>query len=170
MAEYTGSRRTSQSLAAAPLSAAQAQNAFAEDDAMLTCPECGAGVRPDQEWCTLCLNVLRAPEPPPAPVIPEPMVAVAVEPGVPAGPATPGEPAAAPALVFPAAPAPLPAELEATANALLAQLAVETRKERLAVPTFLDSKAKVAVAVTVGMGVFSSVVLVGLSVMGAVLR
>jgi hypothetical protein len=154
VAEFTGSRRTSQPLAAAPLSAAQAQNAFAEDDAMLTCPECGAGVRPDQKWCTLCLHVLSAPEPPPVPVVPEPTDAVV----------------AAPALVFPAEPTPLPAELEATADALLAQLAVESRKERLAVPTFLDSKAKVALAVTVGMSVFSAVVLVGLSLVGAVLR
>ena len=31
-----------------------------------TCPECGALVRADQQWCTLCLHVLHEPEPEPA--------------------------------------------------------------------------------------------------------
>src|SRR3954452_2463868 len=114
-----GNRRAGEPLSPVPLSSAQARSAFAEDDAMVTCPECGAGVRPDQEWCTLCLHVLRAPEPPPAP-------------------AAPVVPAAAPI-----ASAPPAADIEATADAMLAQLAVATRTDRLAVPSFLDSKAKI---------------------------
>jgi hypothetical protein len=155
-------RRTGDPSSPVPLSSAQARSAFAEDDAMLTCPECGAGVRPEQDWCSLCLHVLRSPEPPPAPVVPvAPVSAAAPAATVAASLAAGTEPLSPPAL---------PADIEARADALLAQLAVDTRKERLVVPSFLDSKAKVAVAIIVGTTVVSSVVLVILTVLGAALR
>jgi hypothetical protein len=159
-----GNRRVSEPLSAVPLSSAQARGAFAEDDAMLTCPECGAGVRPDQEWCTLCLHVLRVPEPPAAlaaPVAPvAPVVAAAVLPA--SATAAPGEGSVPKA--------PLSPDVEATADAMLAQLAVATHQERLVVPSFLDTKAKVAVSIGVGMCVLSAAVLLILTVLGAVLR
>jgi rubredoxin len=150
-----GNRRTGEALSPVPLTSAQAQGAFAEDDAMLTCPECGAGVRPEQDWCSLCLHVLRAPEPPPAPVVPAAPISAAAPDAVDAAP-----------LAQPA----VPADIEARADALLAQLAVDTRKDRLVVPSFLDSKAKVVVAIIVGTSVVSAAVLVILTVLGAVLR
>lgn len=41
------------------------------DQALRTasCPSCGAGLRPDAQWCSLCYHDLR---PAPAPVVPEP--------------------------------------------------------------------------------------------------
>ena len=33
-------------------------------DAVQRCAECGARVRPDDEWCTLCLTPVAVPEPP----------------------------------------------------------------------------------------------------------
>ena len=141
MADYTGSRRVG------PI------DPFAEDDARLTCPKCGAGVRPDQEWCSLCLHVLRPPTPEPVPAV--------IAAGADAG----GEGAE-----VAAAPRVAPEQVEAAATALLAQLAAETSRQRPTVPSYLDSNLKVGVAVTVAIAAFCTVVLVGLTVLGAVLR
>jgi hypothetical protein len=164
-----GNRRTGEALSPVPLTSPQAQGAFAEDDAMPTCPECGAGVRPEQDWCSLCLHVLRAPEPPPAPVVPVAPVSAAA-PAAAVTQTSADSVAADTAPLTPLSPPALPADIEARADALLAQLAMDTRKGRLVVPSFLDSKAKIAVAVIVGTSVLSSVVLVILTVLGAVLR
>jgi hypothetical protein len=136
---------------------------------MPTCPECGAGVRPEQDWCSLCLHVLRAPEPPPAPVVPVAPISAAA-PVTAAAQQAALDPGAEAASAAPLAKRELSPEIEAQADALLAQLAVDTRKERLVVPSFLDSKAKVAVAIIVATSVVSSAVLVILAVLGAVLR
>jgi rubredoxin len=154
--EYTGSRRDRE-----PLSAASQQRLFADDDAARTCPECGAGVRPDQEWCTLCLHVLRAPEPPPlASVVPAGAAGASLE-AEPAGPADPVELAAAAADR---------ARAEAAATALLEQLAIDSRKDRLVLPSYLDTKPKVAVACAVAMSGLTGIVLVGMSILGAILH
>ena len=156
MVEYTGSRRDGE-----PLSPALQQRLFADDDAARTCPECGAGVRPDQEWCTLCLHVLRAPEPPPpAPVVPAGPAGASLE-ADPAGPADPVELAAAAADK---------ARAEAAATALLEQLAIDSRKDRLVLPSYLDTKPKVAVACAVAMSGLTGIVLVGMSILGAILH
>jgi hypothetical protein len=151
--EYTGSRRNTE-----PLSAAAQQRLFADDDAARTCPECGAGVRPEQEWCTLCLHVLRAPEPP------EPLVPAPVVPVVAAAPADPADPADL------AAAAADRARAEAAATALLEQLAIDSRKDRLVLPSYLDTKPKVAVACAVAMSGLTGFVLVGMSILGAILH
>src|SRR3954471_11343958 len=98
---------------------------FAEDDAASTCPKCGAAIRPGQEWCTLCLHVLRAAEPPPAPV--------SVPAAVPAAVAETGE------TVETEAATQARIDVEAAAEALLSQLAIDTRRDSFTVPPFLDS-------------------------------
>jgi hypothetical protein len=154
--EYTGSRRDRE-----PLSAAEQRRLFADDDAARTCPECGAGVRPDQEWCTLCLHVLRAPEPPaPTAVLP----AVAAGASLAADPADPIDP------IELAAAAVDKARAEAAATALLEQLAIDSRKDRLVLPSYLDTKPKVAVACAVAMSGLTGFVLVGMSILGAILH
>jgi hypothetical protein len=165
VAEYIGSRRASEPLAAMP-QAVRADNPFVEDDAMPTCPKCGAGVRPGQEWCTLCLRVLRAPEPP---AVPADRPARASTASVDDWTAGPGSELGGVAQVATAPPVPRE-QVEAAAEALLAQLAVESRGQRLTVPSFLDSNLKIAVAVTAAIATFCFVVVVGLSIVGAVLR
>ncbi|MDP9221149.1 MAG: hypothetical protein M3P23_11530 [Actinomycetota bacterium] len=156
MVEYTGSRRNTE-----PLSPAAQQRLFSDDDAARTCPECGAAVRPEQEWCTLCLHVLRVPEPPkPAPVVPVVAPGASLE-AHPADPAVPADLAAAAADK---------ARAEAAATALLEQLAIDTRKDRLVLPSYLDTKPKVAVACAVAMSGLTAFVLVGMSILGAILR
>jgi hypothetical protein len=155
VAEYSGSRR-----AAPALTDAETQRAFAEDDAALSCPECGSLVRADQQWCTLCLHVLHAPEPEPEPV-PEPVLAPR--------PLAAPTPAAAEA-AQPAAPASgLSPEVEAAAQALLEQLAIETRREGLNLPSYLQSQGQKAVAVVVAMTVLSAAVLLLMTILGAAL-
>ena len=151
-----GSRR-----AIEPMSPAQAASAFAEDDLAPTCPECGAGIRPGQEWCSLCMHVLREPEPEPV-ALPQPALTPAVQ-----------APAADPqAAVGAAAEGPTPevrAQVEAAADALLEQLAVESSHDRLNVPDYLNSKARIAVFVTVAMSVLSGLGLAALAVLGWIL-
>src|SRR5438067_4190522 len=71
------------------------------------CPSCGAALRPDAQWCSLCYHDLR-PAPPVAPVTPPPayggldpltapLLDLVLPP--PAEPAAPVEPAAPPAPV-----------------------------------------------------------------------
>jgi hypothetical protein len=139
VAEYIGSRRS-----AAPSSGA-AQRASAEDDAALTCPKCGAAVREAQAWCSLCLHVLHTPQP--AAPAPQPAAGVVAVPG------STGEAAV---------------DVEAAADALLAQLAVETRRDGLQVPAVLNSRARIAVFVTVAMSVLCGACLVAMGVLGAV--
>jgi hypothetical protein len=145
MSEYTGSRRVAPT-APSPDHSTDVANLFAEDDDALTCPQCGAAVRPGQEWCTLCLHVLRTPEPEP---VSQPVAAEAAE------PAAPPEPAA---------------EVEAVASAMLEALAIESRKEGFGLPSFLQSKAQRWLAIAVGMAVFSVVAVVALAVLGALTR
>jgi hypothetical protein len=141
VADYSGSRR-----AAPALTDAETQRAFAEDDAALNCPECGSLVRADQQWCTLCLHVLHAPEPEPEPEL-------APRPGAAAAQA-----------------AALPPEVEAAAQAMLEQLAIESRREGLQLPSYLQSKSQKAVAVTVAMTVLSAAVLLLMTVLGAAIH
>lgn len=161
MAEYSGSRR-----AAPALTDVEAQRAFAEDDATLNCPECGSLVRADQPWCTLCLHVLHAPEPDPEPEPePEPVVAR------PLGAAAPAAAEVAqPATQAATQAATLPPEVEAAAQAMLEQLAIETRREGLQLPSYLQSKSQKAVAVTVAMTVLSGAVLLLMTVLGAAIH
>jgi hypothetical protein len=171
--EYTGSRRDRE-----PLSAAEQRRLFADDDAARTCPECGAGVRPDQEWCTLCLHVLRAPEPEPEPLpVPEPALLPVPLPALePERVPLPAQAAPAAAEALPAdAPAPAPAvpklapEVEAAATALLEQLAAESQREG-GLPAFLSTKTRVAMSVMVVMSGLSVVVMLVLTVIGALTR
>jgi hypothetical protein len=157
VAEYSGSRR-----AAPALTDAETQRAFAEDDAALSCPECGSLVRPDQQWCTLCLHVLHAPapepEPEPEPVLPPATPVVATTPA----PAEAAQPAASASA--------LPPEVEAAAQALLEQLAYETRQQGLKLPSYLQSKGQKAVAVAVAMTVLSGGVLLLMTILGAAIH
>lgn len=153
MAEYSGSRR-----AAPALTDAETQRAFAEDDAALSCPECGSLVRPDQQWCTLCLHVLHAPTPEPEPVL------------APATPLVATTPASADAAQPAAQASGLPPEVEAAAQALLEQLAYETRQQGLKLPSYLQSKGQKAVAVAVAMTVLSGGVLLLMTILGAAIH
>ena len=129
-------------------------------DSPATCPQCGAATRPAQDWCTLCLHVLRAPEP--APVA----AAAAVEPGETTHIDHPGalEPTRAGA---PRAGAADPDfDVEAAASALLSQLAIDTKGDSFAVPALLNSKARIAVFVTVAMVVLCGVSLATMAVLG----
>ena len=84
------------------------------------CPSCGAALRPDAPWCTLCYTDVRpksAPIPDPPPVVP-----VHAAYGIPAGdPLTqplqdllPPVPSAVPASAVPTAAAPLPGAVQRT--------------------------------------------------------
>ena len=156
MAEYTGSRR-----AIEPTSAAQAQRMFAEDDTALTCPKCRAAVREGQEWCTLCLHVLRAPEPTVAVSVPS---AASPVPSVAASPAASLD--TSDTVSDPHQPRDEPdsrdlasdVDVEAAAEVMLAQLAIDTDREGFSVPPFLNSKARITAFVAAAM--------VGLSVAG----
>jgi hypothetical protein len=172
VADYTGSRR-----AVEPLSPAAAANAFAEDDAASVCPECGAGVRPGQEWCTLCLHVLREPEPRPEPVTVHRLVTPELTPPLtPAPEVLLGEPGADvngepdgeadPGTVGPSSEA--RARAEAAAEALLAQLKVESRHDRLNVPEYLNSKSRIAAFVPVAMVVLCGLGIATLTVLGSI--
>jgi hypothetical protein len=175
--EYTGSRRVGPSP-----SPALPVTPFVEDDAAMSCPECGATVRPGQEWCTLCLHVLRAPEaepePEPEPLpVPEPASLPASVPVLePERVPLPAQAAPAAAEALPVdAPAPAPAapelapEVEAAAAALLEQLAVESQREG-GLPSFLSTKTRVAMSVMVVMSGLSVVVMLALTVLGALTR
>jgi hypothetical protein len=154
VADYTGSRRVGDAHSGTP-DADTARRMFAEDDAASTCPKCGAAIRPGQEWCTLCLHVLRAAEPPPAPV--------SVPAAVPAAVAETGETAETQAATQ------ARIDVEAAAEALLSQLAIDTRRDSFTVPPFLDSKARIAVFVTVAMTVLSGACLAAMGVLGRIL-
>jgi hypothetical protein len=158
--DYTGSRRATE-----PLSPALAASAFAEDDAATTCPECGAGVRPGQEWCSLCMHVLRRPEPEPTPApTPAPLPALATQPAAATQPAS----FDGAAEVTPEGPsAEVRAQVDAAADALLAQLAVESSHNRLSVPEFLNSKARIGVFVAVAMTGLCAVGIATLAVLGS---
>lgn len=162
MADYTGSRRVGDPHSGMP-DAETARSMFAEDDAASTCPKCSAAVRPGQEWCTLCLHVLRAPEPPPAPVTLPPVVP-AVAASLAAAESTAvtetGE------AVETDATTKSRIDVEAAAEALLSQLAIDTRRDSFKVPPFLDSKARIAVAVTVAMTGLSGACLAAMGVLG----
>ena len=161
-----GSRR-----AIEPMSPAQAASAFAEDDLAPTCPECGAGIRPGQEWCSLCMHVLREPEPEPV-ALPQPALTPAVQAPAADAPAVDPQAADLQAAVGAAAEGPTPevrAQVEAAADALLEQLAVESSHDRLNVPDYLNSKARIAVFVTVAMSVLSGLGLAALAVLGWIL-
>jgi hypothetical protein len=170
VADYTGSRRATE-----PMSAASAAHAFAEDDAALVCPECGAGVRPGQEWCTLCLHVLRKPEPH---LAPGPAAEPAAEPAPERAAEPAREPAAEPAREPAAEAAPVSsgpsdearARAEAAAEALLAQLSVETRHQRLNVPEYLNSKARITMFVPMAMAALCGLGIAVLAVLGAIFR
>jgi hypothetical protein len=82
----------------------------------------------------------------------------------PAHPADPADPADLAAAVADRARA------EAAATALLEQLAIDSRKDRLVLPSYLDTKPKVAVACAVAMSGLTGFVLVGLSILGAILH
>jgi hypothetical protein len=165
-----GNRR----VAAPALTAEETQRVFAEDDAAQTCPSCGSVVRPQQEWCTLCLHVLRAPEPEPQPEpapAPEPVRAAIPVPDL--GPTQ--EPQAAAERAAGADPDPkpapsLPPEVEAAATALLEQLAIDTRNEGFTLPSYLQTKGQKAIAVGIAMSVLSSAVLLLMTVFGAFLH
>ena len=165
-----GSRR-----AIEPMSPAQAASAFAEDDLAPTCPECGAGIRPGQEWCSLCMHVLREPEPEPEPepvALPQPALTPAVQAPAADPQAADVQAADVQAAVGAAAEGPTPevrAQVEAAADALLEQLAVESSHDRLNVPDYLNSKARIAVFVTVAMSVLSGLGLAALAVLGWIL-
>ncbi len=151
MTDYTGSRRAAPALSvpSAPVDRDVAATSAG------SCPECGALVRPEQRWCTLCLHVLGAPEPDPAPVAaPQPVLVT-----------TP--PATAPA---PDSSTVLAPEVEAAAEALLEQLAQESRREGLTLPSWLQSKGQKALAVAVAMSLLSTVVLLVMTVLGAFLH
>ena len=62
-----------------------------------------------------------------------------------------------------------PEQVEAAAEALLAQLAVDTRKDSLVLPPFLATKARIAVAACVATVVLIGVGLAGLTILGALL-
>jgi hypothetical protein len=170
VADYSGSRR-----AAPALTDAETQRAFAEDDAALSCPECGSLVRADHQWCTLCLHVLHAPEPEPVPEPqpePEPVPVLGPRPDAVAAPAAaeaaqPAAPASAPGSGPASA---LPPEVEAAAQALLEQLAYETRQEGLKLPPYLQSTGQKAVAVAVAMTVMSAAVLLLMTILGAAIH
>jgi hypothetical protein len=165
VAEYTGSRR-----AIEPMSPALAASVFAEDDAALTCPECGAGVRVGQEWCTLCMHVLRKPEPEPEPVIaPSAPQTVVAAPAQSSESSRHSDAAADVASVAPSdgSSEEVRAHVEAAAQALLAQLAVESSRDRVSVPEYLNSKARIAVFVAVVMVVLCALGLGTLGVLGS---
>jgi hypothetical protein len=162
VADYAGSRR-----AAPAAGALEERPAGAEPDAALTCPQCGSFVRADQQWCTLCLHVLHAPEPEPEPQ-PEPEVAEQVAEPVTVADAATGT-ATAGAATGPT-PSGLTPEAEAAAQALLEQLAVETRRDSFQVPSFLRSPGQKAVAVAVVMSVLSTLVIVTMDIAGAILH
>ncbi len=61
-------------------------------------------------------------------------------------------------------------EVAAAADALLAQLAIDTRKQGLQVPELLASKGRVAVAVAIAMVLLVGVTLGVMTVLGALLR
>jgi rubredoxin len=158
VADYSGSRR-----AIEPMSPALAASAFAEDDAAATCPECGAGIRPGQEWCSLCMHVLRPPEPEPAPA-PAPLPVLMSQSTVATEPASFD-------VTSEVAPegssAEVRAQVDAAADALLAQLAVESSHNRLNVPEFLNSKSRIAVFVAVAMTVLCALGIATLAVLGS---
>jgi hypothetical protein len=135
VAEYTGSRR-----AIEPTSAAQARRMFAEDDTALTCPKCRAAVREGQEWCTLCLHVLHAPQP----MAGTPETVPEVD--------QPGEPDSRGVASD--------VDVEAAAEVMLAQLAIDSDRAGFSVPPFLNSKARITA--------FAAAAMVGLSVAGLV--
>jgi hypothetical protein len=85
------------------------------------CPSCGATVRPNDSWCTLCFADLRPPPPPPpAP----PVVAAAPVAGRAAGVAPGLDPFTAPLDLLPPLPPPPPAPVDpltAPLNAVLSQ-------------------------------------------------
>jgi hypothetical protein len=85
----------------------------------------------------------------------------------PADPADPADPAAAAALATAVA---ARARAEAAAEALLAQLAIDSRNSGLVLPSYLDTKPKIAVAVAVGMSGLIAVALVGMTILGAILH
>lgn len=140
-----------------------ARSMFAEDDAASTCPKCSAAIRPGQEWCTLCLHVLRAPAPPPAPVSLPPAVPTASVSPTAALSAVDTETGEA---VETDAATESRIDVEAAADALLSQLAIDTRRDSFKIPPFLDSKARIAVFVTVAMTVLSGACLATMGVLG----
>jgi hypothetical protein len=142
VADYIGSRR----VVDPSKGAEQAQRAFAEDDAVPTCPKCGAAVRLTQDWCSLCLHVLRTPEP--AAPAPQP-AAVGEEPD--------GSTASE---------AEHRIDVEAAAEALLSQLAAETKRDGLHIPSFLSSKARIGVFVAAAMSALCGGLLLAMSVLG----
>jgi hypothetical protein len=164
VADYTGSRRVGDPHSGMP-DPETARSMFAEDDAAATCPKCSAAIRPGQEWCTLCLHVLRAPEPPPAPV--------SLPPVVPAALASPA--AVSTALTETGEAVETDAatgsrnDVEAAAEALHGQLAIDTRRDSFKIPAFLDSKARIAVFVTVAMTFLSGACLATMGVLGRLL-
>ncbi len=60
--------------------------------------------------------------------------------------------------------------MEAAAEALLEQLALQTRNEGLRLPSYLQSKGQKALAVAVAMTVLSGAVLLVMTVLGALLH
>jgi hypothetical protein len=136
---------------------------FAEDDAAATCPKCSAAIRPGQEWCTLCLHVLRAPEPSPAPVSLPPVVPAAL--ASPAAAVSTAVTETGEAVETDAATGSR-IDVEAAAEALLGQLAIDTRRDSFKIPAFLDSKARIAVFVTVAMTFLSGACLATMGVLG----
>ncbi len=151
---------------------------------LAACPRCGAHVRPGADWCTLCYADLR---PAPVPVV-EPMdvdamdvepvvdeVVGTAEPSVPTETPRPvggkharrapaGEPA--PAAAQPAAGAEAVLEIVVPgADAMLAQLAVESRGSLEGLGARLGSSKKVAImlggVVVVGLLLFGLMAAVG---------
>lgn len=118
------------------------------------CPKCGAAVRPAQDWCTLCLHVLRSPEPPRVVAVPVP---VSVASGH-------DETGPSHSLVDPDGDTGF--DVEAAADALLGQLAVDTRRNSFSVPPFLNSKGRIAVFVTVAMAALCLASLATMGVLG----
>ena len=59
------------------------------------------------------------------------------------------------------------AQVDAAADALLAQLAVESSHNRLSVPEFLNSKSRIAVFVAVAMTVLCALGIATLAVLGS---
>lgn len=158
MAEYIGSRRSVAS------SSAAAERAFAEDDAALTCPKCGAAVRETQQWCSLCLHVLHVPEP--AAPAPQPAPAPQADAADGATVAESGEWDEHRGSDLPAAETRI--AVDAAAEALLAQLAVDTQRDGLQIPAFLNSKPRIAVFAVVAMSALCGASLLAMAILGAV--
>ena len=121
------------------------------------CPSCGARVVPEQDWCSLCLKPLRAPDPAPHPgPVSDPGTSAAGEPDLSAD-----DPYAA--MQPPDALAPHGTLPPGVAEAMLAELAATTAADRpLAGGPLAGTSRRARLALGCGAALVLALVLVGL--------